>query len=102
VKGSAAILARRLSRDGVGTCASGQSTEPPGVSIHFVHWWSGSYVVEVGGGMAGCGIMHGGRVGVVACTYVQHGGSTATLVLNLVSLTLVLTLGLVSLTLVLI
>jgi hypothetical protein len=52
------MLARRLSRDGVGTCTSGHSAGPPGVSIHFVHWWSGSSVMEVTGGMAGCGIMH--------------------------------------------
>jgi hypothetical protein len=57
------MLAKMLSRNGVGTCASGHSARPPGVSIHFVHWWSGSYAVEVGGGMAGCGVMHGGLVG---------------------------------------
>ena len=59
MKGSTAMLAEKLSRNGVRTCASGHSAGPPGVSIHFVHWWSGSYVMEVGGGMAGCGIMHG-------------------------------------------
>ena len=34
--------------------------------MHFVHWWSGSYVVEVGWGMAGCGIAHGERASVAA------------------------------------
>ena len=51
---------------GVGTCASGHSAGPPGVSMHFVHWWSGSYVVEVGWGMAGCGIVHGEGASVAA------------------------------------
>jgi hypothetical protein len=53
VKGSAAILAGRLSRDGVGTCASRHNAGPPGVRKHFVHWWSGSNVCMwrwVGGG----------------------------------------------------
>ena len=62
MKGSTAMLAEKLSRNGVRTCASGHSAAPPGVSIHFVHWWSGSNVMEVGGGMTGCGIMHGGLV----------------------------------------
>ena len=62
MKGSTAMLAKKLSRNGVGTCASGHSAAPPRVSIHFVHWWSGSNVMEVGGGMAGCGIVHGGLV----------------------------------------
>ena len=44
MKGSTAMLAKKLSRNGVGTCASGHSAAPPGVSIHFVHWWLGSYV----------------------------------------------------------
>jgi hypothetical protein len=65
VKGSAAILAGRLSRDGVGTYASGHSAGPPGVRKQLVHWWSGLNVVEVGGGMAGCGIVQGEGVGVV-------------------------------------
>jgi hypothetical protein len=63
VQGSTAMLAKRLSRNGVGTCASGHSAGPLGVSMHFVHGWSGSYAVEAGVGVAGCGIMGGvGRV----------------------------------------
>ena len=34
--------------------------------MHFVHWWSGSYVVEVGWGRAGCGIVHGEGASVAA------------------------------------
>ena len=32
--------------------------------MHFVHWWSASNAVELGGGIAGCGIMHGDGVDV--------------------------------------
>jgi hypothetical protein len=64
VKGSAAILAGWLSRDGVGTYASGHSAGPPGVRKQLVHWWSGLNVVEVGGGMARCGIVQGAGAGV--------------------------------------
>jgi hypothetical protein len=64
VRGSTAMLAKRLSSNGVGAYASGHSAEPPRVSIHFVHWWSGSYAVEVGEGMAGCGIVQGEGAGV--------------------------------------
>ena len=60
------ILAGRLSRDGVGACASGHSVGPPGIRKQLVHWWSGLNVVEVGGGMAGCGIMYGEGAGVAA------------------------------------
>jgi hypothetical protein len=60
------MLAKKLPRNGVGTCASGHSAGPPGVSMHFVHCWSGSYVVEVGWGMAGCGIVHGEGASVAA------------------------------------
>ena len=66
MKGSTAMLAEKLSRNGVRTCASGHSAAPPGVSIHFVHWWSGSYVMEVGFGerMVARGIECGCEVGV--------------------------------------
>ena len=47
MKGSVAILEGRLSRDGVGTCASGHSAGPPGVRKQLVHWWSGLNVVDV-------------------------------------------------------
>ena len=57
--GSAATLAKRLSRDGDGICVSWHRARPLGISMHFVHWWSGSNAVEGGGGMAGCGIIHG-------------------------------------------
>jgi hypothetical protein len=66
VKGSAVMLAKRLSMDSVGTCASGHGDGPLGVSIDFVHWWSGSYDCSGGGwgdgrlwyhawGASGCG-----------------------------------------------
>jgi hypothetical protein len=53
-----------FSRDGDGTCASGHLAGPPRISMHSVHWWSGSNALEVGGGMVGCGVMHGEGVGV--------------------------------------
>ena len=34
------------------------------VRKQLVNWWSGLNAVEVGGGMAGCGIMHGEGAGV--------------------------------------
>jgi hypothetical protein len=71
---SAVILAKRPCRDGDGICASGHHGGPPGVSIHFVHWWSGSNAVEVGGGMADCGIMYGEEVGTAVGWYVEEWG----------------------------
>jgi hypothetical protein len=34
--------------------------------MHFVHGWLGSYVVKVGWGRAGCGIVHGEGASVAA------------------------------------